>query len=94
MLVKLLLANTLLKIVDFATTIYLVNNFGYDVEANPILRGMFHVYGLPWACIIAFSLYMCVMLILYRFKRERLLKICFVMMLCVAISNLTVIIMG
>jgi hypothetical protein len=94
MLAKLFWANMFLKIVDLVTTVYLINRFGYIVEANPIMRNMFNIYGTTLTCVLSMSIYVFLVGALYHFKQRRLLKICFVLMLFVAINNLFAIFLG
>lgn len=46
----------LLNVIDFQTTATLVNVGGFDVEANPVMRGLLYATGTIWAVLIVKAL--------------------------------------
>lgn len=67
--------NILAKVLDLVTTFYLVSLYGPTIESNPLTANMIYAYGPGWGLIINGSIHVMLILLLYVYKRERLLKI-------------------
>ena len=80
-------ANVLLKVLDVATTAYLVNLYGTAAEANPIIRTMFSAYGIWPTFVIAFSIFFAAMVVLYKKEQRNLLILSAIFMLAVVCNN-------
>jgi len=89
---KWLIANVLFKVLDILTTIFIVVNFGFDMESNPIVLWMMLVLGMTPGLIVIGLLHTLAMSILYLFDQKLLLKIATVITALIPITNLATII--
>jgi len=67
--------NILAKTLDLVTTFYLVSLYGPSIESNPLTANMIYAYGPGLGLVINGSIHTLLIVLLYAFKREKLLKI-------------------
>ena len=80
--------NLILKILDVGTTWYFLNEFGRVLESNPFFSNMIDVYGTIPGLTISGIVHTALVLLMYKYEREDLLRLAAFITAIIPISNI------
>jgi len=91
---KWFIGSVLVKVLDVATTLFLVVRDGPKVESNPFTANMMNAYGIVPGLVLNVIIISMLLYILYKYKCKELLTIATVLIALVVMINLVTILIG
>lgn len=76
-----------LKAIDIITTYFLVECFGYDSEANPLVRWTIATWGLPIAMVVNFLFFSSIVILAYKINKVYIFWPMIAVLSIVAVNN-------
>lgn len=76
------------KVLDVATTLYLVYQEGPSVESHPFTTGMISTYGAAPGLVLNGAIVCMLLWALYKHKRKRLLIVSTIILMAIVLTNM------
>lgn len=87
-LIRLLIVNIIIKLMDVMSTLYVIYLYGPEIEFNPFTANMIYAYGPQLGLAVNFCIHSMLIFLLYLYGRKQLLGIAAILTALFPIVNL------